>query len=295
VVTVLAALLGWAAAAAAQVRTSVDDLPDAPSARLSEMQGAAAGDAAGPASGATEADPQAHGARAVSTWPCKGAPAYAAGTMPLQGPPPCVAENPVEPIVTSAQIQPLSSEQKGKLALKEFLDPFNLVTIAGYSAIAVAANSHTSYGPGVEGWAKLTGYGLAEDAQGVFLGTYAIPSLVHEDPRYHRLPNASMKRRVWHAVKHTFVSQHDDGRPMINYATLLTYPLSAELSNLYVPGIQTDGRATTERMLVGIATDPVGQIVAEFLPDVAKHIHLHAQFAQELIDRAMTGSPNTSE
>jgi hypothetical protein len=200
-------------------------------------------------------------------------------------------ENPISPVVTSVHVQPLSSSDKGKLAIKEFVDPFNLGTIAAYSGIAVAWNSHTAYGPAFKGWAKLTGYGLVESAQADFLGTYAIPSVMHEDPRYHRVPTASMKRRLWHAVEHTVVSQHDDGGRMLNYSTLLTYPISAELSNLYVPGIQTDGRSTAMRVVIGYATDPVPQIVAEFLPDVAKHIHIHAQFAQELIDRAAGVNP----
>jgi hypothetical protein len=134
---------------------------------------------------------------------------------------------------------------------------------------------------------------LAEDAQGEFLQTYAIASLTHEDPRYHREPSASVKRRLWHAIEHTYVSQHDDGHRMPNYATLLTYPLSAELSNLYVPGIQRDAASTARRVGIGIATDPAGAIVAEFLPDVAKRIHIHILFVQEILNQAIVGSPST--
>jgi hypothetical protein len=218
---------------------------------------------------------------------------FAKDKMPLQGPPPCMPENPIQPIVTSAHVQPLSSKQKGLLAMRDFMDPFNFITIAGYSAVAVAVNPHTAYGPGFAGFGRLTGYGLAEDAQGEFLQTYAISSLAHEDPRYHREPSASVKRRIWHAIKHTYVSEHDDGRAMPNYATLLTYPISAELCNLYVPGIQTDAVSTARRVGIGIATDPAGAIVAEFLPDVAKRIHIHILFVQEILNKAIVGSPST--
>lgn len=222
--------------------------------------------------------------------PCKESE-IAKEKMPLQGPPPCI-ENPIEPFVTSTNVQPLTSHEKGQLALRDFMDPFNFVTIAGYSAVAVAWNSHSPYGSGFTGFAQLTGYGLAEDAQGEFFETYAIPSLVHQDPRYHRMPSASMKRRFRHAIAHTFVARHDDGRRMPNYAALLTYPISAELSNLYVPGIQTNGPSTARRVAIGIASDPAGTLVAEFLPDVAKHIHIHVQFVQELVDAAAIGAPS---
>jgi hypothetical protein len=46
-------------------------------------------------------------------------------------------------------------------------------------------------------------------------------------------------------------------------------------------------------VVIGIAADPAGTLVAEFLPDIAKHIHIHVQFVQELVDAAMVGAPNT--
>jgi hypothetical protein len=284
--TALLALLGLCGAAGAQMAPRMDDLPDAPSALMNRQASESAGQQV------SELADDGQGAARTRLRPCRDSD-YPKDKMPLQGPPPCMPENPIQSIVTSEHVQPLTSKEKGVLAMKDFLDPFNFVTIAGYSAIVVATNSHTAYGPGFQGFAKLTGYGLAEDAQGEFLQTYAISSLTHEDPRYHREPSASVKRRIWHAIKHTYVSQHDDGRPMPNYATLLTYPISAELCNLYVPGIQTDGVSTARRIGIGIATDPAGAIVAEFLPDVAKRIHIHILFVQEILNQAIVGSPST--
>jgi hypothetical protein len=230
-------------------------------------------------------------AKVESLRPCKDSD-YPKDKMPLQGPPPCLPENPIAPFVTSIHVQPLTSKEKGTLAIRDFLDPFNFITIAGYSAIATAVDPHSAYGPGFKGFAKQTGYGLLQDAQGEFFQTYVISSLAHQDPRYHRIPTASVKRRLWHAISHTYVSQHDDGRPMPNYATLGTYLISAELTNLYVPGIQTDSASTAKRIGIGIATDPAGAIVAEFLPDVARRIHIKIVFVQQIINQAMVGAPS---
>jgi hypothetical protein len=86
------------------------------------------------------------------------------------------------------------------------------------------------------------------------------------------------------------VSQHDDGSLMPNYATLINYPLSAEISNLYVPDIGTNASSTAKRVLVGYATDPIGPLVAEFLPDFAKRVHIHIIFAQQILNRIALGS-----
>jgi hypothetical protein len=282
-------LLGLGGAAGAQDAASPkDDLPDAPSTQMSQSAGA---ENQSQASSSDAGEKDAEGISKTPMRPCKDSD-YTVDKMPLQGPPPCIPENPISPFVTSAHIEPLSSKQKGVLALRDFLDPFNFITIAGYSAIATAVDPDSPYGPGFKGFARQTGYGLLQDAQGEFFQTYAIASLVHQDPRYHRMPTASVKRRIWHAIEHTYVSQHDDGTRMPNLATLGTYLISAELSNLYVPGIQTDVKSTARRIGVGIATDPAGAIVAEFLPDVARRIHIKVVFVQQILNQAMVGAPS---
>lgn len=199
-------------------------------------------------------------------------------------------EDQLQLIVDTGYVKPLSDKEKGVLAIRSVTDPFNLLTIAGFSAVLVAADAHTVYGPGFTGWGRLSGYSLAEDIQGTFTGVYLIPVLAHEDPRYHRMPRATIRRRIEHALIHTFVSQHDDGSLMPNYATLINYPLSAEISNLYVPDIGTNASSTAKRVLVGYATDPIGPLVAEFLPDVAKRIHIHVIFAQQILNAIALGS-----
>ena len=199
-------------------------------------------------------------------------------------------EDQLQLIVDTGYVKPLSVREKGVLAIRSVTDPFNLLTIAAFSAVSVAADAHTVYGPGFAGWGRLSGYSLAEDIQGTFTGVYLIPVLAHEDPRYHRMPRATIRRRIEHAMIHTFVSQHDDGSLMPNYATLINYPLSAEISNFYVPDIGTNVSSTVKRVLIGYATDPVGPLVAEFLPDVAKRVHIHIVFAQQILNAIALGS-----
>jgi hypothetical protein len=199
-------------------------------------------------------------------------------------------QDPLQLIVDTGHVSPLTSRQKATLATRDITDPFNLLTIGFFSAITVAANAHTAYGPGFAGWGRESGYSLAEDIQGEVTGTFVIPSLAHEDPRYHRMPGAPISRRIEHALIHTLISQHDNGSLMPNYATLINYPLSAEISNLYVPNLATNVPSTAKRVLAGYATDPIGPLLAEFLPDFAKRVHIHVVFAQQILNHMATGS-----
>lgn len=181
--------------------------------------------------------------------------------------------------------RPLSPAQKAQLAARNVVQPGNLATLGGSSAYTILTNSHTAYGPGFTGLGRSFGYGLVQDATGQFFGTWAIPALAGEDSRYHRMPHAGIGRRVFHAVSHTVVSQHDDGRPMPNYSTLGTYAISAEISNLYVPGVHGDGPSTVARILTGYATDPIDNLITEFLPDVARHVQVHVLFMQQVLNQ----------
>ena len=71
---------------------------------------------------------------------------------------------------------------------------------------------------------------------GEFFGTFLIPSIVHQDPHYHRMPHATIKRRICHAVVQVVWTQGDNGKGMLNYANLVGYPIDDEIGNLYVPG-----------------------------------------------------------
>ena len=206
----------------------------------------------------------------------------------------CRQQDQLQTIVDSGNLRPLTPTEKGVLAIRAVTDPFNLLTIVAFSGISIAADSHSVYGAGVGGWGRLAGYSLAEDIQGEFTGTFLLPVIFHEDPRYHRLPGKPLKRRIEHALIHTIISQHDDGSLMLNYATLINYPLSAEISNLYVPGLPTNAPSTAKRIAIGYATDPVGPLVAEFLPDIAKRVHIHLVFAQQILNRIALGNNNAA-
>lgn len=186
---------------------------------------------------------------------------------------------------------PMTSRQKAFLAATDFADPVNLAVIAASSAVYTAASPESAYGPGFQGFGRNYGYSLAQDGTGEALGTWLIPSLAHQDPRYHRMPGAPTGRRILHALAHTVVSQHDDGSPMPNYATLLTYPISAEIANLYVPVVHTSGSSTAKRVVIGLASDPAEALIGEFLPDVARRIHIRVTFFQQIINNISADHP----
>jgi hypothetical protein len=197
---------------------------------------------------------------------------------------------PYQRFLTTNVVIPMTSRQKGYLAVHELTDPANFGTILGISAITVGVDSHSAYGPGLKGFGKTVGVSLSQDATGQFFGTFVIPSLAHQDPRYFRMPHAKLTKRIIYSLSRTLISRHDDGTSMPNYATLLTYPISAVIANQYVPGIHGDVPSTFARIATGYATDPANNLLNEFLPDVASRVHIRIIFVQRILNNIASGT-----
>ena len=187
-------------------------------------------------------------------------------------------------------VKPLSPDQKLYLAAHNLLDPFNLLTIGGEAAISVAINSHSAYGPSVPGWGRYAGVSFTQDMTGEFFGTFLIPSLVHQDPHYHREPRASIRHRIAHAALQVLWTQSDTGHGMINWADIGGFAIDDEISNLYVPGQATRGSATASRYFIGLATAPIDNYVTEFLPDISRHLHVQVVIIQRIINQVSINS-----
>lgn len=229
----------------------------------------------------TQTSAQTSTQRSAQTSAQRSTPALARPCLP--GP------NPYKRFLSTSQIIPLTPQQKGFLALHDLLDPFTLLTVAGNSAVTIGVDSHSAYGPGMRGFGKNVGISMLQDATGETIGTFAVCSLFHEDPHYHRMPGANPFRRIVHAVSRTLIAHHDDGSPMLNMENLITYPATAEISNLYVPGIQTNLPSTVKRVLTGLAFDPIGNLITEFIPDFASHVHIRILFVQQILNKVASG------
>jgi hypothetical protein len=188
--------------------------------------------------------------------------------------------------------KPLTAKDKAWLAARNVADPINNITILVTSAIAVGSDSHSPYGPGMAGWGRNVGVNFTQGLTGEFVGTFLISSIAHQDPHYHRMPNAGIPRRVGHGILQVVWTQGDNGKGMLNYSNLVGFAIEDEISNFYVPGRQTNASATALRYASALAFTPIGNFVTEFVPDVSRHIHVQNVIIQRIINQvARSESP----
>ena len=179
----------------------------------------------------------------------------------------------------------MTPKEKGWLAVRNVADPFNAITILGDAAIAVGYNAHSAYGPGMTGFGRYVGVSYTQDMTGELFGTFLIPTIVHQDPHYHRMPDASIPRRVGHAIVQVVWTQGDNGKGMVNYANLAGFAIDDELGNFYVPGRKTNLTSTGARYSIGLATAPIENFITEFVPDVARRFHIRVVIFQRIINQ----------
>lgn len=261
-------------------------MPDAPTPKADSHPAA-------PAARPCPARPSAVKPGAVEATPSASATGFPGSLPPKPGSDTTLAANLCPPIhknwyvrfADGPQDKPLTPPDKAWLAFRNLADPFNVITILADSGIAVASDSHSAYGPGWPGFGRNVGVSFTQDMTGEFFGTFLIPSVVHQDPHYHRMPDAKIARRFAHAILQVVWTQGDNGKPMLNYANLIGFAIDDEISNLYVPGRETNMSASEERYGIELASAPIGNFVSEFLPDVANHIHVQVVIIQRIINQ----------
>jgi len=215
----------------------------------------------------------------------------------LAPPDPCMPAkiNWFERFLNGPEVKPLTTYEKFRLAIRNVLDPFNGFTILLDDGINVAADPDSPYGPGLRGFAKNVGVSYTQVLSGELFCTFLVPALVGQDPHYHRMPNASISRRALHAIDQIVWTQSDRGRGMINFGTLIGGAGVLELSNLYVPDQQTNLPSSAQRYAVGIGTAPIANLITEFLPDVARHIHIQEVIIQRLVNKIANSDQSQSQ
>jgi hypothetical protein len=165
---------------------------------------------------------------------------------------------------------PLTVGQKWKIATKDTFDYPSYALAAAFAGISQLNDSNPSFGQGLKGYAKRYAAGIADQDMGNFMTEAIYPTLLHEDPRYFRKVNGSVKSRLWWAVERVIVTKTDSGGSQFNFSEWLGNGTVAAIGNLYYPNERGFG-STMQRMGTQVGTDAISDVLKEFWPDIKKH------------------------
>ena len=161
---------------------------------------------------------------------------------------------------------PLTPKQKFGLAWKSSVDPITFLGVAGLAGAYQATNRWSSYGQGLQGYAKRYGAVYANVVEGTFIGGAILPSVLKQDPRYFYRGKGSKRSRFLYALSSAFICKGDNGRLQPNYSNVGGYFTAGGLSYLYYPANGHHGaRLLFSSALVRFGETTIASIFQEFL------------------------------
>jgi hypothetical protein len=111
---------------------------------------------------------------------------------------------------STGSVKPLTPGQKWTLAMKETLDPFNVLDAAMGAAFSQRGNQTPKYGEGDAAYARRFGAALADFGSQNFFSAGVLAILLHQDPRYYRKgPATGVAKRAIYSVSRLVIARQD--------------------------------------------------------------------------------------
>jgi hypothetical protein len=174
----------------------------------------------------------------------------------------------------SRPVPPLTARQKWDLALKETVDPFNLVNAAIGSGFSQASNQTPKYGVRAPALAQRFGAAVGDMTTQNFFSAGVVATLLHQDPRYYRLgTEAGIRRRILYSATRLLVCKQDSGKWGFNASNVFGMMMGIAASNLYYPSASVSGAVMAGRIETSMFGGLTGNLMSEFWPDLQQVEH----------------------
>ena len=161
---------------------------------------------------------------------------------------------------------PLSTGQKYRLAVKNSIDPANIVIAGAIAGYQQWQNDFSGYGQGAAGYGKRFGANYGDVVVGTFVGGAILPSILHQDPRYFYMGKGTVTHRLLYAMASAVICKGDNGKWQPNYSSIGGDVAAGAIANVYYPASDRDGASTViTQGLIGALADGAGNVVQEFL------------------------------
>jgi hypothetical protein len=172
--------------------------------------------------------------------------------------------------------RPLSPRCKFDLFLKQTYSPYTFASAGFQAAWADATGRWPHYGVGAQGLAKRLGATLADTESRRFIQTFALSTVLHQDPRYFPSNKRSFIARGWYAVTRVAVTKDDNGYGTFNSSEFLGALFTSSLQNAYYPRPDRTLGDTLSRFAGALSSDAISDLLQEFTPNMKRLFRKHA-------------------
>jgi hypothetical protein len=168
--------------------------------------------------------------------------------------------------------QALSDKEKFHLFVLKATSPANLFVTALTAGINQAGDYPSGYGQEAGGYAKRFGSELATGTSRNFFGTFLLPALLHEDPRFFVGSESGFGQSLAYSARRVVITRKDDGERTFNWSGVLAPLLAQSLANLYLPPQQRTVAATFHRYGGSVAGGFAVNVLRQYWPQIFKRL-----------------------
>jgi hypothetical protein len=165
----------------------------------------------------------------------------------------------------------ITGSQKMAIAFKDSFDWPVFPTSAAFALLYQIENQNPSFGQGMKGYAQRFATAYGDQMIGNMMTEGLVPVLTHEDPRYFRRGEGSLKGRTWYALTRIVISRTDSGHNEFNVSEWGGNAAAVAISNAYYPDTRTVS-ANVQRLFIACGTDAFSNVLKEFWPDVKRKL-----------------------
>jgi hypothetical protein len=167
---------------------------------------------------------------------------------------------------------PLDARRKLELAVDETIAPSRFLGSMFTSGITQSRDGLPGYGQGWSGYGKRFGSSVASNASNHMFGTFLLPSVLHEDPRYFVKVFGSPRSRILYAIERVVITRTDTGRNTFNWSGVLGGLMAEGLANSYLPDSERTSGKTFSRYGFRIGFSALDNVVKEYWPTIFKSL-----------------------
>jgi hypothetical protein len=167
---------------------------------------------------------------------------------------------------------PLTSGQKFKLFVDKTISPSTFVGAVGSAALGQATNRYEGYGQGWDAYGKRVGAAFANSASTNFIGTFLVPSLLHQDPRHFFTERQGFGKKLEYAFSRQIVTRTDSGHNTFNWSRILALIGSEAIANSYLPPEERSTERTFDRAAIRFGIGIGTTLLKEYWPMIFKKL-----------------------
>jgi hypothetical protein len=182
---------------------------------------------------------------------------------------------------------PLSAHCKFHLFVKQTYSPYTFASAAFEATWAQATVQWPQYGDGMAGFGKRFGATLADTESRRFIQTFALSTILHQDPRYFPSAKRTLISRAWYGATRVVVTKNDDGRRVFNSSEFLGTLFTSALQNSYYPRHYRTFDNTMSRFEGALSSDAITYLLREFTPDLKRLFRIHAPKTVQKIEEKL--------